>query len=214
MLRAGSARRDGGFTLIELLITVVIMGVITIPLGNLIIEYFQNAAQTTGRLAESHDAQIAAVYFAQDAASIGTRDATTGVLKQSVWQGSASGAPYTCGSATPVVLFAWDQYNSASISSGATVIEVAYQVNTVGTERQLQRVYCGGPSATPSMAVLGHDLDPSTDPSVTCLLSGTAEACGNSGSNTPTTVQLTLTMKDAADSANYQVTLTGQRRQT
>jgi prepilin-type N-terminal cleavage/methylation domain-containing protein len=205
---------DDGFTLIELLIAIVIMGVITLPLGNLIIGYFQNTTQTTARLNESHDAQIAATYFAQDTASIGTRNATTQLLNQSVWQGNFSGAPYVCGAGTPVALFAWDEF-TAGPSNPATVIEVAYVTQTVGTERQFRRVYCPGPAGTPTTAVLGHDLDPATALSVTCLVNGSTTACEGTGAAVPTTVQVTLNMKDPADSGSaYTVTLTGQRRQT
>lgn len=206
-------RRDGGFTLVELLITVVILGVITLPLGNLVIEYFTSTTQTTARLAESHDAQIAAAYFAQDTASAGRRDANQ-LLQPSIWAGTPSGAPYDCGSGTPVVLFAWDEFDSTDISAGSTVIEVGYVINTVGSERQLQRVYCGGPGTAPVTTVLGHELDPGTAPSVVCLLNGSVQSCDLGGASTPTTVKLTLTMKDSADSGNYEVTLTGQRRQT
>jgi hypothetical protein len=193
-----------------LIITVVILGVITVPLGNLIIEYFKNVTQTTARLHESHDAQIAAAYFAQDAASIGTRNQTTQVLNQSVWQGSTAGGPYACGTGTPIVLFAWDEFTGPGVFK---IIEVAYVSQIVGTERQLLRVYCPGPAGTPTTAVLAHNLDPAAPPSVECLINGATTSCNSA--SVPTTIKVTLNSKDPTDSGSgYTVIFTGQRRQT
>jgi prepilin-type N-terminal cleavage/methylation domain-containing protein len=199
-------RRDAGFTLIELLITITIMGVITVPLGNLVISYFQNRVQVTARLSESHDAQIAAAYFAQDAASVGRRDSSN-VLQQSVWAGSTTGAPYSCGSGgTAVLLLAWDQFDNAG---SKTTIEVAYRTDSTGT--QLLRYSCPGPSATQVATTVMHDLVSTT---VGCPDDTTSCAPG-----VPTQLKLTLTIKDSSDSETdaskyYKVALSGQRRQT
>jgi prepilin-type N-terminal cleavage/methylation domain-containing protein len=67
-------RDDDGFTLVELLMSIVILGVIAAPLAAVVIGYFKNSAATSARLNESHDAQIAAAYFAQDVQGIGVRD--------------------------------------------------------------------------------------------------------------------------------------------
>jgi prepilin-type N-terminal cleavage/methylation domain-containing protein len=199
---------DRGFTLIELLITVAIMGVLTLPLGNLVISYFQNRVQVTARLSESHDAQIAAAYFAQDAASIGRRDGSN-VLQQSLWTSDPSSAPYSCGSGgTPVLLLAWDQFDD---SGAKTTIEVAYRTQNSGT--QLVRYSCPGPSATQVSTTVMHDLVSAT---VGCPTDATA--CANNP-GVPTQVNLTLTIKNSDDSETdaskyYTVKLTGQRRQT
>ena len=57
---------DAGFTLTELLITMVIIGVITVPVADLMISYFTNSNTTLSRLNESHDEQIATAYFSED----------------------------------------------------------------------------------------------------------------------------------------------------
>lgn len=200
--------RDGGFTLIELLITIAIMGVLTLPLGNLVISYFENRVQVTARLSESHDAQIAAAYFAQDAASIGVRNGSN-VLQQSVWAGPTSGAPYSCGSGgTPILLLAWDQFDNAGAK---TTIEVAYRTDSTGA--QLMRYSCPGPSATQAATTVMHDLVSATVGCPTDTL-----ACANNP-DVPTQLNLKLTIKDSTDSETdsskyYTVTLSGQRRQT
>jgi prepilin-type N-terminal cleavage/methylation domain-containing protein len=208
---SGRGRDQAGFTLIELLMTISIMGVITVPLGNLVIEYFQNTTQTVARVAESHDAQLAAAYFAQDVASTGHRDNSDSTnpsppALQSVWTASTSGEPYACGSGTNLVLFVWDEFGSST--APATVIEVAYTTQTVSGEKRLVRWSCPGPSAPQTSAVLAHDVDPGSAPSVSCSTTCT-------GAIPPTTVSLQLSVKDPADRGSaYQLTLRGQRRQS
>jgi prepilin-type N-terminal cleavage/methylation domain-containing protein len=213
MVRPRSDRtEDGGFTLIELVITIVILGIITVPLANFVIEYFKYTADTSGRVSESHDVQITSAYFAQDVASLGTRNQSTQVLNQSVWKANATGAPYTCGSPTPVVLFAGDRFAGAG---APTVVEVSYATATVGTEYRLTRTTCAGPTAPAVTSVVAHDLDPSTPPTASCYLSGATTDCGGGGASTPTSVTLTLSLKDPKDTgSSYTVTLSGERRQT
>ena len=91
-MRSLIARRgpaaDDGFTLVELIIVILIIGVITVPLGNIVLGYLRNADETTARMLESHDAQIASAYWAQDVASIGVRSPTSpNPLTQSVETG-------------------------------------------------------------------------------------------------------------------------------
>src|SRR6266498_3092358 len=68
---------EDGFTLVELLVAIVIMAVITVPLANAVMGVLHNQAETSDRMALSHDAQISASYFARDVASVGLRDYTT-----------------------------------------------------------------------------------------------------------------------------------------
>lgn len=67
---------ERGFTLVELLVAIVILGIIAVPLGNVIIGYLRNTDATTARLSESHDAQVSAAYFSADVASVGVRSTT------------------------------------------------------------------------------------------------------------------------------------------
>lgn len=203
---------DDGFTLVELILAIVIIGVITVPLSDVVLGYFRNTDATTARLLESHDVQIASAYWAQDVASIGTRMAPpTYTLNQSVETGVASSSGlYPCGPAgTPnaVARLAWDDFNGAGV---VTVVRVAYVVEQT---TELHRLRCDGSATVVSDVMLAHDLDPSTLPTVACL--------GTSGENcaaapaVPTKVTLNLTLKDPNNRDNaYAVALTGQRRQS
>lgn len=216
-------KADDGFTLIELLISTLILGVITFPLGNAVISYLHNTDATVARLSESHDAQVAAAYFAQDVASIGTRDWAPGDypfnLQQSVWT-SAAGITNPCATAgTTVAQFSWDDLSSNSSTPPVPQIRVAYVVETAGAERQLHRVTCSAPSLTATSSsptsdtVLVHNLSPSgsdtTVATVSCSTTCTASPA------VPQYVTLVITIDSTTDTDGpYTVTLTGQRRQT
>ena len=196
---------DGGFTLIELLITVVILGVITLPLADLVISYFTNTATTTSRLAESHDEQIAAAYFSQDVAAVGTRD-NSGAVHQSVYSGGFPGG--SCGgSAAPanqVLLLKSDNIAYANSTATTTVNSVAYVIATSGNERQLHRIFCVGPLQT-SDVVLIHNLDPGVVPQVACSPNCVAVS----------TITLTVGISSSSGSGQpYTLALTGTRRQS
>ncbi|MEV4138580.1 prepilin-type N-terminal cleavage/methylation domain-containing protein [Dactylosporangium sp. NPDC049742] len=130
-------RRDAGFTLIELLVAVAILGVIAVPLANVVIAYVRQSTATTQRVSLSRDAQIAAAWFADDVATIGTRD-EHGALKQSI----VVGGTFSCGMTpvSPVVRFLADRWDSAT-AVGTVVI--AYELR--GDE--LHRIRCAGTTA-------------------------------------------------------------------
>jgi prepilin-type N-terminal cleavage/methylation domain-containing protein len=204
-------RGADGFTLVELLVAVLILGIISVPLGNVVVGYFRNTEATTARLIESHDAQISSAYWAEDVASIGTRSTTAPYpLNQSVWTGASS--LYPCATAgTPIVSLAWDDFAS---SGARTLIQVVYVVQTVSGHTELHRVRCQGSAAVVSDVTLAHDIDPSTPPTVACL--GTSGVnCAAVGPDVPKSVTLTLTIRSAKNlGAAYVVRLTGQRRQS
>ncbi|HEX8306226.1 MAG TPA: prepilin-type N-terminal cleavage/methylation domain-containing protein [Jatrophihabitans sp.] len=210
---------DRGFSLIELLVTIVIIGIIAVPLGNVIISFLRNTDATTARLSESHDAQISAAYFAADVASIGVRSTTYSSnpaapypLTQSIEQNApATGGLFPCGTAaTPnaVIRFGWDDYTSAS---AAAVIQrrVAYvSMPDASGQAQLHRLVCAGSAAVVTDTVIAHHL---ASVSASC----TPSPCTGSGAATPLVVKLALTIHDQqATDANYQLELTGQRRQS
>jgi len=201
-----ASRGDEGFTLVELLVAIVIIGVITVPLANVVIGYFRNADATTARLLESHDVQIASAYWAQDVASIGIRSAT-GELVQSVWPGASN--LYACSTAAGTVIasLAWDEFTGSGVKS---IIQVAYVVETVSG--QLHRVRCQQSSGVVSVVsdvTIAHDLDPLAPPALVCSTSCAASPA------VPESLTLTLKIKDPKNlGVAYGVTLTGQRRQS
>ena len=207
---------DDGFTLIELLVAVIILGIITVPLSNVIIGFLRNTDATTGRLLASHDVQIASAYWAQDVASIGTHSTTTPyLLTQSVETNVAyNSSLYPCGTAgtTPTVTLAWDNFsvNPTTHAVTRTLVRVAYLVQTASGETQLHRLRCNGSAVVVSDVSLAHDLDPTKPPAVTCA---TPTDC--SATTVPKTVTLTLTLKDpGSPNGTYVVPLTGQRRES
>jgi prepilin-type N-terminal cleavage/methylation domain-containing protein len=201
---------DGGFTLVELIIAVVIIGVITVPLGDIVIGFLRNTDATTARLLESHDVQITSAYWAQDVASIGVRSTVNPYpLTRSVETGVPyASSLYPCGTAgtTPIATLAWDDTSAPGVT---TVVRVAYVVQTSSGLGELHRLRCRGSAAVVSDVTLARDLAPATPPAVAC-----STACAGAP-NVPKTVRLTLTLKDPKDyGAAYAVVLTGHRRQS
>jgi prepilin-type N-terminal cleavage/methylation domain-containing protein len=202
---------QSGFTLIELVITIVIMGVITLPLANFVLAYFKNYAQTQSRLSDSHDTQIAAAYFSQDVANVGVRTAYPALaLQQSVWTPPTIFPASYCGKGlgTTILLLSWDDWTTPG--SGAAPVDSAAYVVVSGT---LHRVFCSGGVATTSDATVVHNLvypDAGNTAPVMCPTS--AAQCGTA--TPPAVVKLKLSIKAPADTAVSYVTLSGQRRQS
>lgn len=198
-MRRRFRRSDGGFTLIELLITVVIIGVITAPLGNFVIAYFQNLADTQDRLSDSHDIQIASAYFSRDVANLGVRPSMTSIdFQQSVWVNDAP-APCAPELGNAVLLLEWgDPQDATHIHSVGYVAE---------SDGALHRVYCAPGSGEAADIPVVHNLRSASVPPCAPV------ACESAPP--PSTVRLTLQIatgpNDRAAPAEP-VTLTGQRR--
>ena len=209
-LRQLRAAGDGGFTLVELLITIVILGIIAVPLTSVVITFFLNSSDTTARLSESHDAQITNAYWQQDVASLGLRgeydqSQSTYPLQTSV--DTTSTSLLACSANLPsgslVVAMAWNQY---SISGQATQVGVAYLTQPDGARSALVRAHCTG-SSVDSTATMAHYV--TGTPSVSCPGLG---SCDNSS---PSTMSLSMTVSDpTGKNPPLAVTFTGQRRQT
>jgi prepilin-type N-terminal cleavage/methylation domain-containing protein len=205
-----SSGTDDGFTLVELILAVLIIGVITVPLGNIVVGYLRNTDETTARLLESHDVQIASAYWAQDVAGIGVRSTVSPyALTQSVETAVPyASSLYPCGTAgtTPIVTLAGDD---SSAPGTTTLVRVAYVVQTPSGQSELHRLRCSGSAAVVSDVTVAHGLDPATPPTVAC-----STAC-NAAPDVPKIVTLNLTLKDPKNrDAAYAVVLTGARRQS
>lgn len=196
-------KRADGFTLVELLVAVVILGIITVPITNVIVGYLRSSDATTSRLLASHDAQIAAAYWAQDVASIGKRDPATHVLQPSIQVPAMTSDP-KCTFAGKLATFTWDDYLNAT--DPATVVTVSYVVayNSVSLQCELHRVRSTSPVTD---VVLVHYLYPASPPTITCSTSCTAVPTANEK------VSLKLTLTDKGSLGGFwPVTLSGQRR--
>ncbi len=201
---------DAGFTLTELLITMVIIGVITVPVADLMISYFTNSNTTLSRLNESHDEQIATAYFSEDVSSMGTRSATAPYgAAQSVWTSFPPGSCGSGGGGTQLVLIKWNDstWDPASQTQTTAVDSAAYYIRTVRTESQLHRVFCRD-GAQVSDATLAHNVDTAAVNQATCSTTCTSATL-------PATVTLQLGIRDPTGKGQpYTMRLTGQRRQT
>lgn len=207
-MRPVRARADGGFTLIELLVAISIIGVILVPLTNVVIDYLLNSTSASARLSASHDAQIAAAYWQQDVSSLGVQsyDSASGkfVYQTSVNNSTIGDCSVPAG-ATKLISLDWYSYPDAS--GNPTQVVVTYVTESSGSE--LVRMQCSGGSLV-SSATLTHQLNAAP----TCTFDGTASACA-SYTGSPSTIGLTLSISDPSGNGQpYTVTIVGQRRQT
>jgi prepilin-type N-terminal cleavage/methylation domain-containing protein len=203
---------ENGFTLVELLISIVILGIIAVPLSNVVVSFFKHSAATTARLSESSDQQIATAYWQEDVASLGLRSTAYNSapsvhsyeLQQSINTPLACSLPL----GSPVIALAWDQFDSPG---PGTRIDVAYLSRPAGTRFELVRVQCQG-STVDSTATLARTL--LAPPTVSCT-GGGVTSCDDSSGAVATRVVLTMNVRDASDKGEeYTVKLSGQRRQS
>jgi prepilin-type N-terminal cleavage/methylation domain-containing protein len=224
---AGSPRacgQDHGFTLIELLVVVAILAAIAAPLANVIIGYVRNAGATTDRLELSHDAQVAAAYFARDVSAVGLHDPTNLidkdnklVFKPSIQVDAAfNEGGYVCGDAsTPnaIIRLLSDDFVPATKAAPASTEIVAYYLRPGGAVSELHRKRCGSDGM--SDIVVAHFIDASIAYQPAC-----SSDCESS--TVPAWVSLTLSVRPAVlppsgaavpSAGSYTIVLVGQRRQ-
>jgi hypothetical protein len=190
-------------------VSIVILGVVMAAVTGVVISYLKDTNSTVGRLQESHDAQISAAYFTQDAESAGLRATATPFALQSSIDNSTGSWPYPCATAgtTPVIRFAWNDY--VDTAGDLDQVRVAYVVNSAYTE--LHRLTCKNNATVATDTILAHELDPANQPTATCSPSS---SCASYTTTLPATVSMTLTIKDQYHvGSTFAVTLTGHPRQ-
>lgn len=191
------SRDEKGVTLIELLVAVTILAVIIAPLTNAMITYMRNTKATNDRLAASHDAQIAAAYFAQDVQSIGVRDWTAKPYSLKASSVLIPALATTCGStAVPAALIRMEWDDPTVATGPLQVVSVSYVDDGL---RGLHRLRCR--AGVLEDTVLVHNLD--STPTVT-----------PTGSPVPQYISMELTIRVEGSPTILTVTLAGQRRTT
>src|SRR5262245_36911318 len=137
-------RGDEGVTLVELLVCIAIMGVVASALAMSFFASTWSIDQSSHRMANTHDSQMASGLFSSDMQSanwIWTSDTPPGELQQ-------------CGTlGTPVMTFAWIGADPAGVEKTNIA---AYRVIDQGGEHQLVRQLCSGSGfgTTPASAVV------------------------------------------------------------
>ncbi|TDU91688.1 prepilin-type N-terminal cleavage/methylation domain-containing protein [Kribbella voronezhensis] len=200
-------RGERGFTLVELLITISLMGVITLALGDLLISALREMSATSDRMDLAQDAQLGAAYFAQDVAAVGLRDYTAGAVdstlpfKESVQVNAAADAGgATCGPLpTSVLRLLSDDWSIAATRRTAVV---AYYLQG----GDLHRATCISPATVPASDVVVVQNVVPASVSVTCSTSCTA---------LPVPVAITLHLvANKPTIGDYAIALSGLRRQS
>ncbi|MFC0629038.1 PulJ/GspJ family protein [Kribbella deserti] len=196
-------RRQTGFTMLELLVTIVIMGIISLPLADLLIGALKQMSETSERMDRTDDARLASVYFARDVASVGLRDygnaVTGGTLpfKPSVQVGSSAGA--VCGPLpTPALRLLSDSWDMSVHPPVRRTDVIVYYV----AAGELHRAVCRGPGTTPvSNLVIARKVQPGT----------TVVSCSTPCELAAVPERITFQFVTGED---HVVTLVGQRRQS
>lgn len=137
-------RDEEGFTLIELLIAVTMLGIIIGAVSSGLIVMFTTTEETTQRLSESPDLQIAAAYFGSDIQS-------------------ASSVTISCSSSTVLTLTWTDPGLEPAAGGTDSTRTVNYVVSTVGNQKELVRS-AGINGGTADTTTLVNFLKPTSTP--------------------------------------------------
>lgn len=149
-------RDEDGFTLIEMVIAVMVLGVVIASIAMGMIVMFRTTEETTQRLSESPDLQIAAAYFGSDVQS-------------------AQSFTGTCGSppagSTTLVTLSWIDPGADPASgagAGDTTRVASYVLSDGATQNdELVRWYCDGSGPAVSTTLVNY-VKPATTPAVEC----------------------------------------------
>lgn len=151
-------RQSSGFTLIEVIASVVILGVIMVPLGTAMVVGFRTVFGIQERLANVADVQKLSTYFPQDVQSVdadGVNPATVedeGICKFNVGEAS-------------LITFRWD----ADLGNGGQTV-VRYLARGSGVDSQIVRRVCRGDDPMVEIVVARHFGEVGTQPASEYLL--------------------------------------------
>src|SRR5439155_9050701 len=132
-------RDETGFTLIELLISIVLLGIIIVPLTGAMINGLTTTTEAQNRLSQSRSPLFTSTYFADDAQSADPNGITVG------------GSSPACGSGTNVVSFTWVE----TAGGTSTQYKSSYAINqSVNSKPTLTRTACknGAPGSPATVA--------------------------------------------------------------
>ncbi|MET3961884.1 prepilin-type N-terminal cleavage/methylation domain-containing protein [Marmoricola sp. OAE513] len=212
--RSGRTSDDqSGFSLIELIITVSIVGFIVAALANVVVVYLRTTTATEARLTQSQDVQLVAAYWQRDVASVGLRDSYDTTSKTFPLLPSINTpTPAACQLAgTRVISLAWSRYGSLDSLAPTTTISVSYYAQQDGQVYDLIRVRCDAGVMHGPRAKVASNLKAVPVPSCGVPCTGVPGSAGG-----PNYVDLPLSVMDPDDknSSSYEITLTGELRQS
>jgi prepilin-type N-terminal cleavage/methylation domain-containing protein len=190
-------RRHGqsGFTLIEVLISVAMLGIVAVVIGQAIVVSTNNSRETPQRLNESHDAQLASAYLATDV--------------QSAQQ--LTDSAHECGPSSPLtgqqnlVNFSYDGVDGGNSTA-------SYYYGTTSGQAVVVRTFCASDGTLQTEATLVKFAGPT--PAVTCPTSANPGAnCDPLNTPKPNRVKISFTdHNNVLGTDDYSFDVTGARR--
>jgi prepilin-type N-terminal cleavage/methylation domain-containing protein len=193
-------RGDDGVTLIELLVCIAITGVVMSALAASFFASTRSINDSSARMANTHDSQMAASFFSSDVQS-----------SRWVWTATPPLAFPTCGSGDSIVTFAW-------VGSDSQGKVATYRMINQDGERQLIRYLCSGPvlampMSPTSTVVIAHNLYTSP-PIVDCFGSGNTKLPSCDGSDIVVAELTAHAQANIADGTGFDYILRATRRQS
>jgi prepilin-type N-terminal cleavage/methylation domain-containing protein len=143
-IRARIGKGQQGYTLVEVIASVVILGIIIVPLGTAMVVGFRTVVGIQERLAGSADVQQLSTYFPSDVASVDTDGVNPTTVDD---QGVCKASP----TEESLITFRWDQ----DLGTGGQTV-VRYLGRGSGIDSELVRRSCRGSAAPVEIVLAKH----------------------------------------------------------